>query len=99
MGIGFYALLFIMGTNNAFRMPVAEAFIMSQAPPKRRSTIYGIYYFTMQNTGAIFAPIMGFIIDNKGFDFCFTVASITVVVVTLASAGFLLGGDVKSQPQ
>jgi len=93
LGISFYAVLFFMGINNAFRMPASEVFIMNQAPTRRRSTIYGVYYFTMQYTGAVFAPIMGLLIDTKGFQFCFTIASVTVVVVTLACSAFLRGGE------
>lgn len=93
LGMGFYAILFLMGMNNAFRMPVSEAFIMGQAPIRRRSTVYGIYYFTMQYTGAIFAPIMGQLIDKWGFDMCFTIASISVFVVTIPCAFFLRGSQ------
>ena len=89
LGFGFYAVLFIIGINNAFRMPVSEVFIMGQTSPKHRSTIYGVYYFTMQYTGAVFAPIMGWIIDNHGFGVCFNIAAVTSVVVTLACAYFL----------
>ncbi|MFC1947751.1 MFS transporter [Chloroflexota bacterium] len=92
LGFGFYAILFIMGVNNAFRMPVSEVFIMGQTSPKHRSTIYGVYYFTMQYTGAVFAPIMGWIIDNYGFGVCFNIAAVTSIVVTLACIYFLRGG-------
>ncbi len=91
LGFAFYAILFIMGINNAFRMPVSEVFIMGQTTSRRRSTIYGVYYFTMQYTGAVFAPIMGYIVDNWGFTNCFTIASVTAVVVTLICAPFLRG--------
>jgi MFS family permease len=93
LGMGFYAVLFLTGLNNALRMPVSEAFIIGQAPSHRRSTIFGIYYFTMQYTGAIFAPIMGQFIDKWGFDTCFTIAGITVVVVTLGCSAFLRGSQ------
>ncbi len=96
LGFGFYAVLFIIGVNNAFRMPVSEVFIMSQASAKHRSTVYGIYYFTMQYTGAVFAPVMGWIIDNYGFSVCFNIAAVTSLVVTLACAYFLRGG--RRQP-
>ena len=43
----------------------------------------------MQYTGAVFAPIMGVVIDNFGFKVCFTAAAITTVVVTLACSYFL----------
>ncbi len=92
LGFGFYAVLFIMGVNNAFRMPVSEVFIMAQASAKHRSTIYGVYYFTMQYTGAVFAPIMGWILDNYSFQVCFNIAALTSVAVTLACIYFLRGG-------
>jgi MFS family permease len=91
LGISFYAVLFFTGIGNAFRMPVSEAFIMGQVSARRRSTIFGFYYFSMQYTGAVFAPLMGQLIDNKGFDFCFSLAGAIVVVVTLGSAIFLRG--------
>lgn len=93
LGIGFYAILFIMGINNAFRMPVSEVFIMDQTTARHRSTIYGVYYSTMQYTGAIFAPIMGQIIDRWGFDVCFTIAGVTAVTVTLVCSMFLRSGQ------
>lgn len=92
LGFGFYAILFVIGINNAFRMPVSEVFIMSQASAKRRSTIYGVYYFTMQYTGAVFAPIIGWILDNYSFEVSFNIAALTSVVVTLVCASFLRGG-------
>ncbi|MBN1643845.1 MAG: MFS transporter [Dehalococcoidales bacterium] len=92
LGFGFYAVLFVIGINNAFRMPVSEVFIMGQTSAKHRSTIYGVYYFTMQYTGAVFAPILGHIIDTYGFDACFTAASITTVAVTLVCSWFLREG-------
>ena len=92
-GIAFGTVLFFMGINNAFRMPASEAFIMGQAPARHRSTIYGVYYFTMQYTGAVFAPIMGHLIDRWGFDVCFTIAGATAVGVTLVCSVFLRGGQ------
>jgi MFS family permease len=86
LGFGFYAMLFIMGLNMAVRMPVTEVFIMSQTTAKHRSMIYGVYYFTMQYTGAIFAPIMGQFIEKFGFStmFNFSAASVTAVAVITA---------------
>jgi len=93
LGFAFYAMLFIMGLNMAIRMPVTEVFIMSQTPANRRSTIYGIYYSTMQYTGAIFAPIMGGLIQKYTFNTMFTFSAITVTVVTIVTAFFY--GDAK----
>ncbi|OGO16921.1 MAG: hypothetical protein A2Z15_00330 [Chloroflexi bacterium RBG_16_50_11] len=89
LGIGFYMVLFIMGLNMAIRMPVTEVFIMSQTPAKNRSTIYGAYYFTMQYTGAIFAPIMGGLIERFGFNNMFTFSAIAVTAISVVTSFFI----------
>jgi predicted MFS family arabinose efflux permease len=90
-GFGFFAILFFFGLNNALRWPVAEVFIMEQTSSRHRSTLFGVYYFTMHYTGAVFAPMMGSIIDKWGFDICFTIASGAVVVVTAVCSLFMRG--------
>ena len=89
MGFGFYAILFIMGLNMAIRMPVTEVFIMGQTPAKHRSTIYGVYYFTMQYTGAIFAPIMGGLIEKYTFNTMFTFSAIAVTAISVITSFFI----------
>jgi MFS family permease len=93
LGVSFYALLVLIGICNAFRMPVSEAFIMGETSASHRSTIYGFYYFAMQYTGAIFAPILGQVIDKRGFDFCFTVAGLTSIAITVVCSFFLRGSQ------
>jgi MFS family permease len=88
LSFGFYALLFFMGLNMAVRMPVTEVFIMGQTPAKYRSTIYGVYYFTMQYTGAIFAPIMGHFIEVYGFDTMFLFSAISVTAICVVTSFF-----------
>ncbi|MCX7912701.1 MAG: MFS transporter [Dehalococcoidales bacterium] len=89
MGIGFYLLLFLMGLNMAIRMPVTEVFIMGQSPPRYRATIYGIYYFTMQYTGAIFAPIMGDLIERYGFNSMFLFSAYAVTAISVVTSFFI----------
>jgi FSR family fosmidomycin resistance protein-like MFS transporter len=89
LGFGFYAMLLIMGTNMAIRMPVTEVFVMSQTPAKHRSTIFGIYYFTMQYTGAIFAPVMGGLIQRYSFSTMFTFSAIAVTAISLVTSAFI----------
>lgn len=88
-GYAFWMVLFLMGAVQSIRFPVAEVFIMSQSPAKHRSTIYGIYYSTMQYTGAIFAPIMGYFIDNYGFHTMFTFSAYAVTAVAVITAFFI----------
>jgi MFS family permease len=91
VGLGISALLLLIGANNYLRMPVAEAYIMGQVSARRRSTVYGIYYFAMQQAGGIFAPIVGIIVDKYGFYTCFTIASAISIGVTLVCWPFLWG--------
>jgi len=73
---------------------VTEVFIMSQTPAKHRSTIYGVYYFTMQYTGAIFAPIMGGLIQRYGFHTMFTFSAIAVTGISLVTSPLIWDAEV-----
>jgi MFS transporter, FSR family, fosmidomycin resistance protein len=85
----FFALLFLMGINSAIRMPVTEVFIMGQTPAKNRATIYGIYYFTMQYTGAIFAPVYGWLVpDHYSYNQVFLFSAIVVTAVSVVTSFF-----------
>jgi MFS family permease len=89
-GLGIGALLFFIGVNSFVRMPVTEAYIMSQTSSHRRSTVFGIYYFAMQQAGGVFAPIVGAGVDRVGFHTCFTFGSVVMMGVTLICSAFLL---------
>jgi len=89
LGWGLWIVLWVMGVIQALRFPVTEVFIMSQSPAKNRSTIYGIYYSTMQYTGAIFAPIMGGFIDKYGYDTMFTFSAWAVTGVAVVTSLFI----------
>jgi FSR family fosmidomycin resistance protein-like MFS transporter len=89
LGFGFYTLLFVMGLNMAIRMPVTEVFIMGQTPARYRATIYGVYYFTMQYTGAIFAPIMGTFIEKYTYSTMFLFSAIAVTSVSVVTSFFI----------
>jgi len=86
LGFGLWSVLWVMGAIQALRFPVTEVFIMSQSPAKHRSKIYGVYYTTMHYTGAIFAPIMGKVIDAYGFDVMLTACAYTVTALAVATS-------------
>jgi FSR family fosmidomycin resistance protein-like MFS transporter len=88
-GLGIGALFLILGINTFVRLPVSEAYIIGQTTERNRSTIYGIYYFSMTETGAVFAPLLGLAIDRFGFYNSFTIVSVAIVVVVLACSAFL----------
>ena len=64
-------------------MPVSEAYIVTHAPEKRRSTILGIYYFSSMESGGVLTPVMGYFIDHYGFYNSFTVSAAIVLGVTI----------------
>ena len=82
-------MLWLRGLNQAVRSPVTEVFIMSQTPAKHRSAIYGIYYSTMQYTGAIFVLPGGALLDRFGFDTMFTWAAVGITIVAIITAFFI----------
>lgn len=89
LGIG--ALLLIIGIVMYIRMPASESYIIGQAPERRRSMVYGIYYFAGMEAGGILTPVMGSFIDRFGFYSSFTIAGIAVVAMTLICSVFLWG--------
>jgi MFS family permease len=89
LGWSLYIVLFFQGLIMAMRMPVTEVFIMSQAPARHRSKIFGIYYSTMQYTGAIFVRPGGWLLDKFGFNTMFTWAAVGITVVAVITAFFI----------
>ncbi|MCL2102937.1 MAG: MFS transporter [Syntrophorhabdaceae bacterium] len=89
LGWGLWITLWAIGVVQAIRFPVTEVFIMSQAPAKNRSTIYGVYFSTMQYTGAIFSPLLGGFIDRHGYITMFHWTAILVTVLAVITAVFI----------
>ena len=89
LGPSLYAVLFFQGLIMAIRMPVTEVFIMTQAPAKHRSKIFGVYYSTMQYTNAIFVLPGGYLLEKFGFQTIFTWAAIGVTAVAIITAFFI----------
>ncbi|MCL0057049.1 MFS transporter, partial [Dehalococcoidia bacterium] len=82
-GLGTGALLLAIGMIIYVRMPVSEAYIVSQTSGRNRSTILGIYYFSSMEGGGLLTPVMGSLIDRLGFHPGFTIAGAAILVVTL----------------
>ena len=90
-GWGIGALLVTIGMILYVRMPVSEAYIISQTSERNRSTILGIYYFSAMEGGGVLTPVMGYLIDRFGFYPSFTIAGAALVVVTLVCSIWLWG--------
>lgn len=83
-GIAVYALLILFGMVGPIRNPVAEGYIASNTPLKRRSTVLGFYYFGNQESGAVLNPIIGLVVDKFGFSTGFNIVAIAMVVASVA---------------
>jgi DHA1 family purine base/nucleoside efflux pump-like MFS transporter len=89
-GIG--VILLFLGMFAFMRMPVAESYVINNTSEKRRSTILGIYFFGSMEGSALLTPLLGYIIDHQGFNFCYTVVAVSVVLAVMVCSLFLRGG-------
>jgi len=82
-GIVTWAVLLALGVSHVARMPVLEAFVVSNTSESNRSTILGIYYFSGMETGGLFTPFLGKLIDKFGFYTSFSLAGAALFTITL----------------
>jgi MFS family permease len=71
-GIGFAAILILLGTTLYTRMPAAESHIVGLVPERLRSTVLGIYFFAGMEGSGVLTPILGGLIDAYGFPRAFS---------------------------
>jgi FSR family fosmidomycin resistance protein-like MFS transporter len=88
-GWGMFGLFFLMGMILISRTPVSESYILGQTSARNRSTILGIYYFAAIEGGGRLTPLLGYIIDHLGFLTSFTIAAISLILVTLVCSIWL----------
>jgi MFS family permease len=90
-GLAFGATLLIVGMIIYVRMPVSESYIVGQTSEQNRSTVLGIYYFTVMEGGGVLTPVMGYLIDRLGFYPSFTIAGAGLFASTLICSIWLWG--------
>jgi MFS family permease len=83
-----FAVLLISGINMYAGSPVSEAFIMGQTSTKNRSLIYGIFY-AVGLLGSLFTPLIGYLIDTRGYQQTFMVAGLISMIVTVIGGSIL----------
>lgn len=96
-GLAFSVLMLLIGTVMCMRGPATEAYIVSQTPEAKRSTILGLYYFSGHEGGGVLTPVIGYLIDKLGFYSGLTLIASTSIIVTLACSIFLRSG--KKRPE
>ncbi|MFC2006923.1 MFS transporter [Chloroflexota bacterium] len=80
------ALMVALGIASGSRMPASESYIASNTPNRCRATVLGLYFFGITEGSGLLTPVMGTLIDQFGFYFCFTITSAaTTAVLTVCS--------------
>ncbi len=88
-GFGTVVVLVLIGTVTAFSTIVAQAYIVDQAPAKNRSTMLGFYFFgSLEGTGVL-TPLLGYLVDQFGFNTSFTISSVAIMATLVVCASIL----------
>ena len=90
-GLGMVTLLVTIGVIIFFRAPSVVAYILSNTPESKRSTVLGIYFFGAAEGSGVLTPLLGYLIDRFGFHFGFAMVGGALVVVTLVCSIWLWG--------
>ena len=80
------ALLIIIGITRYVTTTVSQAYIVDQASERHRSTILGIYFFSTMEGAGVLPPAIGYLIDQFGFDWSFTIIGATLLAAALTSS-------------
>jgi MFS family permease len=86
----FVIVLLLIGGMNMTRMPTSESFLVSNIPEKRRSTMLGVYFFAGAEVSGVLTPFVGNLIDTRGFDAVFNIASVSLFIVALVCSLILI---------
>ena len=74
-------VVLVLGVALYARAPASESFVLAESPPRRRSTVLGVYYFGAMEGNGVLAPVVGYLIDRFGFTTAFEISGIGMVVV------------------
>lgn len=86
-----WLVLLISGMCMYIGMPVTEAYVITHAPPRRRSTILGVYYFASRGGGGLIIPLVGYLADRYSFATGFTIVGMALLGITLICTVLLWG--------
>jgi MFS family permease len=88
-GFGTVVVLVLIGTVTAFSTIVAQSYIVDQAPAKNRSTLLGFYFFGSMEGNGVLTPLLGYLIDQFGFNTSFTISSVAIMTTLVACSAIL----------
>ena len=90
-GWGIGAVLVLIGMILYAKMPVIETYIVGHTSERHRSSVLGISYFGNMEGAGVLTPVVGYLIDQFGFQTSFTIVAATMIVVNLVCSLFLWG--------
>ena len=88
-GFGIVAVLVLIGAVSAFSTIVAQTYIADQAPAKNRSTMLGFYFFGSMEGNGVLTPLLGYLIDQFGFNTSFTISSVAIMATLIVCSAIL----------
>jgi len=91
LGWSVWGVLLLLGVCMYMSMPITEAYIITHAPQRRRSTILGIYYFASRGGIGLSAPLVGYLADHYSFATSFTIMGGVLLGIVLVCSAFLWG--------
>lgn len=96
-GLFLVAILLGIGMVATARIPIAESFLITNAPERYRSRILGIFYFGGAELSGVLTPVAGNFIDRFGFESTFNMAAGAVLVVAIACSYWLWKSKIAAQ--
>ena len=83
LGWTIWAVLLLLGMCMYIAMPVTESHIITHSPPRRRSTVLGIYYFASRGGIGVSTLVVGILADSYGLPAIFTGLGAIMLGVTI----------------
>jgi len=91
LGWSIWLVLLAIGICMYIAMPVTEAYIITHAPERRRSTVLGVYYFASRGGVGLIILAVGYLADRFSFETSFSMVGGAVLGVALICSVFLWG--------
>jgi MFS family permease len=92
LGVGMSAILLLLGMTQYMSMPVTEAYFISHAPKRGRSTMLGGYYFASRGGPGLLVPVLGYLIDQRSFETAYLFAAVAMGCIGVVSTTVILLG-------
>ena len=88
-GATLYVLLVLLGMFVFIRMPASESFLVTEAPPRARSLLLGVYFLGGSVGHGVMTPFIGSWTDHGGFVRSFSLVAALLLAVTLVCGATL----------